>query len=365
MNLDRLAASLLIVGFDGTEPPKETLDLIDRGVGGAILFKRNIEAPREVAGLCARLKLHAGRPFLLSVDQEGGRVARLREGFSPIPPMRRLGEIDEVELAEATGRLLGEECRAVGFDLDFAPVVDVDSNPANPVIGDRSLSADPGRCGRLGAALIRGLQGAGVAACAKHFPGHGDTLQDSHRTLPRLTHDLERLRRVELPPFRAAAQAGVASIMTAHVVFEALDPGLPATLSAAALGLAREELGFEGALISDDLEMAAVIEGWPIDVAASLSVMAGCDLLLVCHHADRQAQAIDGIRREAERSPAARERLIVAAGRADGLRRRWAHAPATFEEARLRPAWGLDLLRRIGDHEGDLHDPTAPRSSLD
>ncbi|MHB8420421.1 MAG: beta-N-acetylhexosaminidase [Myxococcales bacterium] len=359
MDLDRLAASLVVLGFDGLEPPPETKALLDRGVSGAILFKRNVVTPAQTAGLCASLKRHVARPFLLCVDQEGGRVARLREGFTPVPPMRRLGDLGDEALAERTGRLLGEECRAVGFDLDFAPVVDVDSNPQNPVIGDRSFGRSPAVCGRLGAAVARGLQSAGVAACAKHFPGHGDTLQDSHRTLPRLPHGLARLREIELPPFAALVGAGVATIMTAHVVFEALDPGLPATFSPKVLGLLREELGFQGVIVSDDLEMAAVAERWPFDEAAALSIAAGCDLLLVCHGAERQALAIDGIRRAAEGSAAARERLQEAAARVTALRERWARPPAAFDPARLRQPWMLELGAALGTSGAPLGDPTV------
>jgi beta-N-acetylhexosaminidase len=358
LDLDRLAASLVVIGFRERTPPPEALELIDRGASGAILFKENIGSAAEVAELCASLKRRAGRKFLMAVDQEGGRVARLREGFARLPPMRRLGELDDEALATAAGRLLGEECRAVGFDLDFAPVVDVDSNPANPVIGDRSFGRSPELVGRLGAALIRGLQATGVAACAKHFPGHGDTLQDSHQTLPRLPHDLARLSRIELPPFAAAARADVATVMTAHVVFDALDPELPATMSSKVLPLLRDQVGFQGAIVSDDLEMAAVAERWPMDEAAALSVAAGCDLLLVCHRADRQAQAIDGLRRAAEKSGAARQRLQEAAARVAALADRWAAPPAPFDPTRLTQDWMLELAERLGTGESPHPDPT-------
>jgi beta-N-acetylhexosaminidase len=359
VDLDRLAASLVVIGFDGHEIPAEAAELLDRGVSGAILFKRNIGSPGDVAALCASLKRRAARPFLLCVDQEGGRVARLREGFTALPPMRRLGLLGDETLAESVGRLLGEECRAVGFDLDFAPVVDVDSNPQNPVIGDRSFGRDPELCGRLGAAVVRGLQAAGVAACGKHFPGHGDTLQDSHLTLPRLPHRLDRLRAIELPPFAALVHADVASVMTAHVVFEALEPDVPATFSAKALGLLRGEMGFGGVIISDDLEMAAIAERWPLDEAAARAVAAGCDLLLICHRADRQAHGIDGVRRAAEKSADARAWLVAAAARVAALRNRWAAAPAPFDARRLRQPWMLDLAERIGGLVAPASDPTS------
>ena len=245
MTLDQEVSSLFCVGFHGTSPSPEVKELVRRGVHGVILFARNVVDAEQVAALVAELKTYAGRPLLVAVDQEGGRVARLRgpQGFTELPPMRALGERGDAALAREVGALLGRELRAVGIDQDYAPVVDVDTNPANPVIGDRAFSRDPEVVGRLGAALAEGLQAQGVAACAKHFPGHGDTSQDSHLELPCLPHAMERLDRVELAPFRALARAGVAAVMTAHVVFEALDPVRPATLSAKVMRLLRERDG--------------------------------------------------------------------------------------------------------------------------
>ncbi len=302
LTLDQEVAGLFCVGFQGKSPSPEVLGLLDRGVHGVILFSRNVEDAEQVATLVAELKRRAGRPLLVAVDQEGGRVARLRapQGFTELPPMRAVGEAGDEALARDVGALLGRELRAVGIDQDYAPVVDVDTNPANPVIGDRALSRDPAVVGRLGAALARGLQGEGVAACAKHFPGHGDTSQDSHQDLPRLPHDLERLRRIELAPFRALASAGVAAVMTAHVVFEALDPRRPATLSPEVMRLLREEAGFRGCAVSDDLEMKAVAEHFPLEEAAPGAVRAGVDALLVCHRAEVQHRAIDLVRAAVE-----------------------------------------------------------------
>src|SRR5512145_2625754 len=298
LSLDRDAAALLCVGFHGTTPSVEVLELVRRGVSGVILFSRNVESAQQVAELTSALKRAAGRPLLVAIDQEGGRVARLRgaHGFTELPPMRAIGAAGDERIAFGVGALLGRELRAVGIDQDYAPVVDVDTNPKNPVIGDRSLSRDPEVVARLGAALALGLQAEGVAACAKHFPGHGDTSQDSHVDLPRLPHALDRLRRVELPPFRALSQAGVAAIMTAHVVFEALDPARPATLSPPVLRLLREELGFQGCCVSDDLEMKAVADHYPIEDAAPAAIAAGVDQLLVCHRSELQHRTIDLIR---------------------------------------------------------------------
>lgn len=349
-SLDRDVASLLCVGFAGKTPSPEVLELIARGVGGVILFARNVESAAQVAELTAALKRAAGRPLLVSIDQEGGRVARLRapQGFTELPPMRALGQARDEALARDVGLLLGRELRAVGIDQDYAPVVDVDTNPANPVIGDRALSRDPAVVGALGAALAQGLQAAGVAACAKHFPGHGDTSQDSHVDLPRLPHALPRLLEVELPPFAALARAGVAAVMTAHVVFEALDAARPATLSPPVLALLRERCGFRGCCVSDDLEMKAIAAHVPLEVAAPGAVAAGVDQLLVCHTPAVQHGAIDLVRRAVEEGRIPRARLAEAKGRVEGLLR-WAGPPPDPRAvaSALRTAEHLALAERI------------------
>jgi beta-N-acetylhexosaminidase len=221
-------------------------------------------------------------------------------------------------IAERVGRLLADELSACGIDLDYAPVMDVDTNPNNPVIGDRSFGRDPARVARLGVALAKGLEAGRVASCVKHFPGHGDTSQDSHMTLPRLAHDRERLWQVELVPFVAAARAGVASAMTAHVRFEAFDR-LPATLSPAAMKLLREDVAFRGACISDDLEMKAIADTYGVVDGAELAIAAGVDAVLVCHTLELQHYSIDSIARGANAGPLSRDRLAEAAARMDKL----------------------------------------------
>ena len=343
-------AGLLCVGFTGTAPSPEVLELVRRGVGGVILFSRNLVDAAQVSELTAALKRAAGRPLLVSIDQEGGRVARLRaaHGFTELPPMRALGQAGDEALAHRVGRLLGLELRAVGIDQDYAPVVDVDTNPANPVIGDRSLSRDAAEVGRLGAALARGLQSVGVAACAKHFPGHGDTSQDSHVDLPRLPHTLARLRAVELPPFTALARAGVAAVMTAHVVFEALDADRPATLSPAVMALLRTECGFAGCCVSDDLEMKAITAHLPLEVVAPGAVAAGVDQLLICHTPAVQHAAIDLVRRAVEDGRLPRERLREAMARVAGLLAYAGPAPdPRLAAAALRTPEHLALAARI------------------
>ena len=312
-------ARLFMVGFPGTSLDPDFAALIDEGVGGAILFRRNVTTPGETAALNAAIKARAGRPFLLGVDQEGGRVARLRGApFTPLPPMREFGATGSADVVERVGRLLAYELRALHFDWDFAPVLDVDTNPANPVIGDRAFSRSADEVARLGVALARGLESGGVASCGKHFPGHGDTSQDSHHELPHLPHPLERLRRVELVPFAAYAQAGLASLMTAHVVFDAIDPGVPATMSRKVLqGLLREELGFDGLLVSDDLEMKAIADHHGVGEAAVRGTLAGIDLFLVCHRAEVQREAIEAVVHAVEDGRVPRARIEEAHRRLD------------------------------------------------
>jgi beta-N-acetylhexosaminidase len=266
---------------------------------------------------------------VLAVDQEGGRVARLRGApFTALPPMREIGRKGDDALARRVGRLLAFELRALGFDWDFAPVLDVDTNPANPVIGDRSFGADPQLVARMGVALGQGLEEGGVAACGKHFPGHGDTAVDSHLDLPALPHPLERLRRVELPPFAAFAKARLASLMTAHVVFEALEKGVPATMSKRVLvELMRQDLGFDGVLVSDDLEMKAIAQHYSIERAVVDGVNASVDLFLVCHHAEVQRRAIDALAAAVRDGRVSEQRLDEAIARLTALARRFARGP--------------------------------------
>jgi len=309
-DLHRAVARMFCIGFDGYTVPPHVQSMIERGIGGVALFKRNVESPTQFARLCADLKQRAGRPFIVCVDQEGGRVLRLRDSFTEIPSMRDVGRAGSENLACQIGRVLARELRAVNGDLNFAPVLDVDTNPNNPVIADRSLGAEPALVSRLGVALIRGLQDEGVAACGKHFPGHGDTGQDSHYELPRLPHGMDRLLRVELPPFRAAIAAGVASIMTAHVVIEAVDPKYPATMSREFLQeVLRDQLGFGGVIISDDMEMKAIVNSFGWEEAIIQSAAAGVDLFMVCHEPERQESAIEILTDAVKRGVVSRERV--------------------------------------------------------
>src|SRR3954447_22866764 len=251
---------LLIGSLRGTTITPELRSLAKEfQLGGVILFARNIEAPEQVAELAYDVQLLATEsPLWVSVDQEGGRVARLKAPFTEWPPMAVLGRSGDPALARRFAAALAAELKAVGITLDYAPVLDIHTNPRNPIIGDRSLAETAEGVARLGAAIVKGLQDKGVAACGKHFPGHGDTSVDSHLDLPLVEHPPDRIRRVECVPFRGAIAADVAFIMTAHILVPALDEEKPATLSARIVkGMLRDELGFGGVIVSDDLEMKA------------------------------------------------------------------------------------------------------------
>jgi len=328
------------------------------GLGGVILFARNVAEPEQVAELAYEAaRLVPDLPLWVSIDQEGGRVARLKAPFTEWPPMATLGRSGDVRLVERFGRALAAELRAVGVTLDYAPVLDVHTNARNPVIGDRALSHKAEDVARFGSALIKTLQGEGIAACGKHFPGHGDTSTDSHLELPIVEHPPERLREVEFLPFRAAVAAGVATIMTAHVLVPALDEKRPATLSRRIVsGLLREELGYGGVILSDDLEMKAVANEYPVPSAAVLAIEAGCDGVLICSgNHDQQAAALESLVHAVEDERLAFARVEDAIQRHQRAKERFLAAAPVFRGGRplgaqaLQQVLGCDQHRAVAD----------------
>lgn len=328
-DLDRAVSKMFAIGFDGKIVTPALGKLLDRGIGAVALFSRNIESPQQVARLCFDIQQRAGRPVLIAVDQEGGRVARLRNGFTPVPSMRSLGATDDAQLAQDIGRLLAAELKAVNIHMNFSPVMDVDSNPANPVIGDRSFASDPTTVAKMGTALLRGLQQNGVAACAKHFPGHGDTSKDSHFDLPTLPHPFSHLQETELPPFAAAIDAGVSAIMTAHIIFEAIDPALPATLSQAVVTkLLRQKMKFGGVIFSDALEMKAIADHFSIEETVVKGASAGLDILAICENPDLQNKAIDVLIAAARSGKISENQIASANRRIDELITQYVRPPS-------------------------------------
>jgi beta-N-acetylhexosaminidase len=304
----------LIGSMPGASVPVELRSLArEFDLGGVILFSRNIEVPEQVAELAAESEM-LGRevPAWVSVDQEGGRVARLKEPFTKWPPMATLGRAgtQSEALAERFAKALAQELLAVGITLDYAPVLDIHTNPKNPVIGDRALAERAEDVAKLGKVIIRALQGAGLAACGKHFPGHGDTSTDSHVELPLVEHPPDRLRAIEFEPFRAAIAEQVAFIMTAHVLVPSLDASRPATLSPDIVQtILRDELRYDGVILSDDLEMKAVSARYEVPEAAVDAIRAGCDGLLICSgDIDLQGRTLEALVRAVEsgRIPAKR-----------------------------------------------------------
>jgi beta-N-acetylhexosaminidase len=318
-----IAGKLLVVGFDGQELPATLARARRAGErAGIIVFRRNVASMEQLGALSASAQaLSPELPLLVAIDEEGGRVSRLPKPFAFGPTMREVGRVGDERLAERIGCAIGATLASVGVNLDFAPVLDVDSNPDNPVIGDRSFGRDPAEVARLGGALARGLARGGVLGCGKHFPGHGDTDLDSHYALPRIAHDRARLDAIELAPFRALARS-LDSIMSAHVVVSALAEG-PATLAPSVMTkLLREELGFEGVLFSDDLEMRAVLDLHPPRESAVLAIAAGCDAVLVCKDEENVEEAFIGLVHRIEASAEFRGRAVAAAARMDALRQR-------------------------------------------
>ncbi len=329
-------------------------------LGGVTLFKRNIEAPEQVEELSRDLQtLASEQPLWVAVDQEGGSVARLRSPFTEWPPMAALGRSGDPALATRFATALAAELRAVGVTLDYAPVLDIHTNPKNPVIGDRALSEDAAKVATLGAAIIAGLQDNGVAACGKHFPGHGDTSVDSHLDLPIVEHPPDRIRRVECVPFEAAIRQGVAFIMTAHVLVPAIDEEMPATLSRRVVfDLLRDELGFEGVILSDDLEMKALAKAYGVDDAAVQAINAGCDGVLICRalSADRhndidvQATALEALVHAVEDGRIAHGRIEDALKRQRRTKERFLR-PGSFSDKRtpLKHLLGCDAHQQVAD----------------
>jgi beta-N-acetylhexosaminidase len=331
MTPEQQLGQLFMVGFQGLEPSPEVVELIQRHhVGSVILFSRNIRDARQTLALTTRLQRlarEAGHeyPLLIATDQENGMVRRLGPDATIFPGNMALGATGSAEITAEVAEASGHELVALGINMNLAPVADVNNNPANPVIGVRSFGEDPSLVARLTAAAVRGYQSDGVVATLKHFPGHGDTATDSHRALPVIPYAMERLNALELVPFRAGIDAGVESIMTAHISLPALMPEkpLPATVAPALLSdLLREQLGFGGVVISDCLEMQAITKTLGAARGAVMALQAGVDLVLVSHRADRQRASIEAVRAALKEGKLSSERVSQALERVIRLKQR-------------------------------------------
>ncbi|MFC4600066.1 beta-N-acetylhexosaminidase [Cohnella hongkongensis] len=319
LTLKQKIGQLFMCGFEGTEPSEEIERLIRAyGVGGILYFRRNLKEAQQVRRLSDRLQRASEHPLFIAIDQEGGMVVRLEEGVTVMPGGMAQGAAASEALTREAAKLSGAELREIGINMNFAPCLDVNNNPLNPVIGVRSYGEDPKRVASLGAAAIQGYREGGVVAVAKHFPGHGDTAVDSHHALPLVPHDADRLSEVELYPFRHAIECRADALMTAHVVFPAFeaDPAIPATLSERILtGLLRKRLGFEGVIVTDCLEMNAISETIGVARGAVEAIKAGADLVLVSHRLTRQTAALEAVMEAVMTGEIPESRIDEAAGR--------------------------------------------------
>ncbi|MGB5830565.1 MAG: beta-N-acetylhexosaminidase [Thiohalocapsa sp.] len=363
MNPRHQAGGLFILGFDGTRVDAGIVAIVEQWrPAGFILFRRNIESPRQVAELCRGLRglYPEADPPLISVDQEGGRVARLRSPFTELPSARNLGRhflrTGSLEFVERAAALSAAELTAVGINLNYAPVMDVDSNPDNPVIGDRAFAADPETVALIGSCQIQTFQQHGLLACAKHFPGHGDTSTDSHHDLPVVERNRVSLEQMELLPFRHAVASGVAAVMTAHVLYPALDATYPATLSRPILTeLLREEMGFDGLIVTDNMEMKGVSGRWPAEELVGRSIDAGCDLFIGggggLHGQQPQTyiqfSLLEALAQQIETGRILNDRIDASLDRLRMAKRRWIGPSPDLSEADLASVIGSAEHQRV------------------
>lgn len=366
----RDALAVLQPGFTGTTAPDWLLRRLGEGLASVGLFGRNIESPDQLAALTAQLRA-VRDDVLVAIDEEGGDVTRLevRHGSS-FPGNFALGSVDDVDLTREVARELGRRLAECGVNLNWAPSADVNSNPGNPVIGVRSFGADTALVARHTAAYVEGLQSAGVAACTKHFPGHGDTEVDSHHALPRIDVDLDTLHARELVPFRAAIAAGSQCVMSAHILLPALDPARPATLSPQILtGLLRQELGYEGLIVTDGMEMDAIAGTYGIERGSVLAIAAGADAICVgggLADEDTVLRLRDALVEAVRTGELAEERLADAAARVRALAswtqraRGAAPEPGADTQEGTAPGIGLVAARRavtVTGHAAPLGEP--------
>jgi beta-N-acetylhexosaminidase len=359
------ADAVLQPGFAGTAAPEWVRRRLANGLGGVALFSRNIESAGQVQALVGELR--AENPdVVVAIDEEGGDVTRMEATRgSSRPGNLALGAVDDLALTEAVAAEIGWDLAGVGVTLDYAPDADVNSNPDNPVIGVRSFGADPALVARHTAAWVRGLQSTGVAACAKHFPGHGDTTVDSHLALPTLDGPVEHIVAAALPPFRAAIEAGVRTIMTGHLLVGSLDPDAPATMSRRILvDLLRGELGFDGLIITDGLEMRAVADRYGLAGAAVRAIAAGADALCVGGGptGEDTVELLRNALVEAVRSGELAEERLADAARRVGELAAWSAGDHQRERRAGGPVGMIAARRavRIVDPDGVLPLPRAP-----
>ncbi|WFD08915.1 beta-N-acetylhexosaminidase [Tepidibacter hydrothermalis] len=329
LSLEEKLGQMVIVGFNGYEVDSDFRDLLESyKVGGVILFKRNIKNSEQLLNLNNNIKSINSKnklPLFISVDEEGGRITRLPEGSTKFPSNKVIGKENDKDLSYKIGKQIGTELNNFKFNMDFAPVLDIYSNPKNTVIKDRSFGTDSEIVKKLGVATMKGLQDSNVISVVKHFPGHGDTTVDSHIGLPVVNHDKQRLDKFELIPFKEAINNGVDAVMTAHIVLPNVDKSKkPATLSETILtDILRNELNFSGVIITDDMEMGAIVNNYGTKNASVEAIKAGADIVLMCHTKEKQIEALEGLKEAVNSGEISIERIDESVKRIIKLKRKY------------------------------------------
>ncbi|MBQ27391.1 MAG: beta-N-acetylhexosaminidase [Nitrospiraceae bacterium] len=352
MNLKEKIGQLFILGFHGTTVSADLAHMLSsHKPGGVILFARNLADPIQVATLANELQSHSpATPLWISIDHEGGTVFRFQNGLTPLPASGELGRHNSEELVTSVASVGACELSAIGVNVNYAPVLDLNTNPDNPVIGERSFGADPEKVSRLGLAIIMAYHEQRIMACGKHFPGHGDTDADSHHELPVVSLSAERLRERECRPFHTLITKGLPAIMTAHVQYPQLDKHYPASLSRLIqTGLLREQLRFNGLIFSDDLEMSAIIDHTDICEAAIIAIEAGTDHLLICHDDKRQTAAMNAVYKAVTDGRIAMSRIDASFNRIIHYKKQYAFPHVPTDPATVKKLVGIAAHRHIVD----------------
>lgn len=331
---------MFILGFDGTEPGADIKDMIKtRYIGGVILFQRNVKYPGQLLTLNNSIREINGAsrvPLIISVDEEGGRVSRMPDQLKDMPAALSVGNTKNSRYAYDIGGMLAGEIAAFGFNTDFAPVLDIWSNPKNTVIGDRAFGTTPESVSRMGIPVMNGIRDRGIIPVVKHFPGHGDTVTDSHVGLPKIDYDMDRLDSFELVPFRNAIKDGADAVMVAHILMSALDTKYPASLSKAVItDLLRGKMGFDGVVITDDMTMGAIAKNYSIGNASVRSVLAGSDIILVCHGTDSQRLAMNSVEAAVKNGTIPIGRIDKSVGRILRLKYKYKLSDKTLESVNV------------------------------
>lgn len=348
MTLEEKVGQLLVIGVEGTSFSSEMDNLIrNYHVGGVIIMGRNVATTNEMLQLINGIKKaneHNKIPLFLSVDEEGGRVSRLPVGIPKLPTSAQIGKLNDESVSYRAGTYLAGVLNEFGYNMNFAPVLDVNSNPRNPVIGNRSFGSDPYQVAKLGISTMHGMMDNGIIPVVKHFPGHGDTVVDSHKALPKVETTLEALRNVELVPFQKAIEEGADAVMVAHILFPALDPDYPSSMSKAIItGLLRNEMKFEGVIITDDLTMGAIANDYTIPEAAVQSFIAGSDQLLVVRDYEVQLNTLNAFIKAIETGEITEERLNESVKRILTLKEKYSVSDEVHEKV------DMDKLNELYD----------------